>query len=235
MSNDTNSLSSTTTMSNDTNSLSRRISLKISLASELRRGSLSSVDDSSSQHEPKFSFLQLKAVVIKLFDHSLKHVNDIHIRYQDEESDWITISSDDELAEAITIFNNQHKTYLRLAVFPVVTPAPSSSVCEKASSPLTNPSNENLHQTLLNGMREEHPEIPVGTKLKPWLDNYCDMWSKQNSPLVKPTEELLQSQRSGLQKVSETKISSTLFLHYEWRDTWEAAKKKVSRKITRKS
>jgi hypothetical protein len=70
-----------------------KLSVKLGLYDDLRRFS---VDPSA------FTFSLLKATIARLFKTlGAEEVEQLQIRYQDNESDWISISSDEELAEAV--------------------------------------------------------------------------------------------------------------------------------------
>jgi len=85
-----------------------KLSVKITLNSDIRRVSVDSVG---------FNYETLKATVRRLF----KTLTDeefvaIDIRYQDDEKDWITVSSDEELAEAIALLPANGNRVLRLSL-----------------------------------------------------------------------------------------------------------------------
>jgi len=73
----------------------KKLAIKISLKDDIRRISV----------DPKgFNFEALKAAVRRLFKTLTdEDANSLVVRYQDDESDFITISSDEELAEAISL------------------------------------------------------------------------------------------------------------------------------------
>jgi len=85
-----------------------KLSVKITLNSDIRRVSVDAVG---------FDYETLKATVRRLF----KTLTDeefvvIDIRYQDDERDWITVSSDEELAEAIALLPANDNRVLRLSL-----------------------------------------------------------------------------------------------------------------------
>jgi len=129
---------------------------------------------------------------------------DFLVQYQDEEHDWITIGSDEELAEAIQVQQSQKTPSLRITI-SVVTPSsvsPTTSQNVQQNPTTSNPASisipsENLHKVVLNGTRKL-----TNLSAKPHLDSCCDIFALQNIPVTKPTAESLQKQRAGLKKTT---------------------------------
>jgi len=185
-------------------------SLKISLDDEMRRTTL------HPSEEGEYSFQELDNAVRYLYRHKLSKLlyNSFVIRYQDEASDWITISSDSELCEAMSVLKAMGKVVLRLNI----------SLYERSISSFVSPS------TGRYGNQPSGQVPPSGTNIyPPLLSSYNDMWSHQNGPLVKPTAESLQKQRTGLKKC-ESRNKSTLEPMFTFYETWSRASKLLASK-----
>jgi tetratricopeptide (TPR) repeat protein len=92
----------------DKSPVQRKLAVKITLDDDIRRVS---VDPSTLTYEV------LRATVKRLFKTlSDEETDALTIRYQDDESDWITISSDEELVEAVSLLKNVSSPVLRLSL-----------------------------------------------------------------------------------------------------------------------
>jgi len=174
------------------------LSVKVSLHNEMRRTSL----------DPAASFSTLKQAVLQLF--KLKLNDELALRFQDEEGDWVTISSDEELHEAIAIMKEQAKSILHLNITLPTPPPPPPAPLAPAPSHIVlkypngdsipdgvyQPTSEQLRHTILSGTLSKTRNV------MPNLENYCEMWSHQSGPLVKPNSECLQKGRQGLKKLA---------------------------------
>jgi len=85
-----------------------KLVIKISLSDDIRRVSV----------DPKsLSFETLKSTVKRLYKTlSDEDAQYLVIRYQDDESDWVTVSSDEELSEALSLVKEDRVLRLNLAI-----------------------------------------------------------------------------------------------------------------------
>jgi tetratricopeptide (TPR) repeat protein len=89
-----------------------KLVIKISLLDDIRRVSV----------DPSLNFESLKLTVKRLYKTlTEEEANTLIIRYQDDESDWITVSSDEELKEAISLLKSDKVLRLTLS-HPVQVP-----------------------------------------------------------------------------------------------------------------
>jgi tetratricopeptide (TPR) repeat protein len=94
-------------MSNSPAPSNTKLSVKLGLNDDLRRFSVES---------SAFTFSFLKEMIAKLYKSlSVEEVEQLQIRYQDNEMDWISVSSDEELAEAVHLLPNSNAV-LRLTI-----------------------------------------------------------------------------------------------------------------------
>jgi len=162
-----------------------------------------------------------------LYRHKLSKLlyNEFVIRYQDEASDWITISSDSELCEAMSVLKAMGKIVLLLKI----------SLSERSISSLVSPStgrygcNQPSGQVPPPGVASLHENLSGWHIYPPLFSSYNDMWSHQNGPLVKPSAESLQKQRTGLKKC-ESRDKSTLAPMSTFCETWSRAIKLLASK-----
>jgi len=190
--------------------------LKISLEAETRRATLH-----LKEGEHKHSFQELDNIVRYLYRHKLSKLlyNEFVILYQDEASDWITISSDSELCEAMSVINAMGKIVLRLKI----------SLSERSISSVVSPTTGRYANQPTSGVASLHENLSGTHIYPPLLSSYNDMWSHQNGPLVKPSEESLQKQRTGLKKC-ESRNKGTLAQQATFFETWSRAKKLLASK-----
>jgi len=78
------------------------------------------------------TFAELKTIIGKLFQVlGDEELNSHVIQYQDEEKDWITMSSDEELSMAITLSCMSTNPVLRISLCKLQVQKPSDGCVEK--------------------------------------------------------------------------------------------------------
>jgi len=195
--------------------------LKISFENDIRRASLQP-EQEVENNVSKVSFQRLKDTIRSMYV-SLRNSVTFEIRYQDEEGDWITLSSDEELCEAVSIHISQSKPVLRLKIshHAPLTEVPNKKEnatngnLAKCQNPKGNSISESsgcLHGTILEANKTTNKHIAN-------LDSYCGIWSKQNDALCKPSADALQKQIKCLKKISEPR-QCTLRHVNALTDTW---------------
>jgi len=172
-----------------------KVSLKISFLNEFHRVSL-------CLNSGEFSFQLLKDTVYQLLRHKLNSTN-FCVLYQDEELDWITITSDEELAEALLIHHAQRKPTFRVRI---TTPSSSSSSCSSTSSSSSVASNS--------------IPVPPAPVLRYPNGDSISLDLPQNVAASKPNADSLKNQRLTLKKVTTPTSPAISHSHVAYCTMW---------------
>jgi len=176
-----------------------KVSLRISFRNEFHRVALLG---------GVLSCQRLKDTVSQVLRHKLDSTN-FCVQYQDEELDWITISSDEELAEAIHIHHIQRKpTFL----VRITTPSSSSFSCSSTTCSTSSSSSAASNSIPV-------PPAPAPVLRYPNGDS-ISLDLPQSVAASKPNADSLKKQRLTLKKVTTSSSPSFNLSHVAWGKMW---------------